>query len=95
VATEPIFEAARLLGERVRARRVELKLSQEGLDAVSGVHWSYIGQLERGARNPTLKTVLRLAHALRVDPGELMAGLPVPESDDTGDDEPPVRGRRG
>jgi transcriptional regulator with XRE-family HTH domain len=90
---EPIFEAARLLGERIRARRAVLKISQENLDARSGVHWSYLGQVERGLRNPSLRNLLRIAEGLELDPGELVAGLPAPPADEDGD-KPARRPRR-
>lgn len=62
-------------GERVRARRYELGMSQEGLGEVAGLHRTYIGGIERGERNISLANVVRLAHALDLDPGDLMRGL--------------------
>jgi transcriptional regulator with XRE-family HTH domain len=97
VAQEPIFEAARILGARIRARRAELGISQEGLDARTGVHWSYLGQVERGQRNPSLRNLLRIAAGLEIDLAELVRGLPAPpEHDDDGDEGTPARRpRRG
>lgn len=76
---EPISEAAREFGERVRARRTELGKSQEELARDSSLHWSYLGQVERGQRNPTLHSILKLAEVLGVDPAELVRGLRAPE----------------
>jgi transcriptional regulator with XRE-family HTH domain len=73
---EPISPAARLLGERVRARRQELGLSQEAMAAQIGVHWTFLGQVERGQRNLNLHNLIKLAYGLGLDPGELTAGLP-------------------
>ncbi|WP_083254941.1 helix-turn-helix domain-containing protein [Amycolatopsis orientalis] len=87
---EPIFEAASILGARIRARRGELGISQENLDARTGVHWSYLGQVERGQRNPSLRNILRIAAGLEMDPGDLMRGMPAPPSEDDGN-EPPAR----
>jgi transcriptional regulator with XRE-family HTH domain len=68
--------AAKILGRRVRDRRHELDLTIEQLAERTGLHWTYIGSLERGERkNPTLLTILRVARALKVDPGELVTGL--------------------
>ncbi len=62
-------------GSRVRRRRQELGWSLERLGELSGLHWTYIGSVERGRRNPGLVNVVRLAEALRVDPGDLLRGL--------------------
>lgn len=71
-----VVSAARAeLGTRIRMRRTELKISQEELGRRSGIHWSYIGAAERGQRNPTLTTLLTLAEALDIDPGDLVRGL--------------------
>jgi transcriptional regulator with XRE-family HTH domain len=59
-------------GERLRARRQAAGLSQEGLAYVSGMHRTEISLLERGARDPRLSTVVRLAEALGADPAELL-----------------------
>nr|RLV48368.1 XRE family transcriptional regulator [Nocardioides mangrovicus] len=62
----------------MRARRHELELSQEGLAAVSDLHWTYVGQVERGQRNLSLHNILRLAAVLEVDPADLVSGLSWP-----------------
>ncbi|GAA2086016.1 hypothetical protein GCM10009821_29560 [Aeromicrobium halocynthiae] len=72
----PLSPATGEFGKRVRARRETLGLSQEGLAENSELHWSYIGQVERGQVNPTLRNILRIAEALAVDAGELVAKLP-------------------
>lgn len=71
--------AALELGRRVRTRRQEMGLSLERLAEGSALHWSYIGQVERGKPNLTLHSLLRLASALGVDPGDLVAGLREPD----------------
>jgi transcriptional regulator with XRE-family HTH domain len=70
-----VSEAARVLGERVRTRRHELGLSQEGLAEHSALHWSFIGRIERGQSNLTLNNIVRLAEVLDVDPSDLLRGL--------------------
>ena len=74
----PISDAAATFGARVRTRREELQKSQEKLAAESGMHWTYLGQVERGQRNVTLHNILRLAEMLEVDPAELVRGLKAP-----------------
>jgi transcriptional regulator with XRE-family HTH domain len=75
VPKPPISDAARLFGERVRERRHKLGLSQEGLAEGTNLHWSFIGRIERGQANLTLRNILRLADALDMDPGDLLRGL--------------------
>lgn len=69
------------MGSRVRVRRKDLGLSQEQFAQVCDLHWSYVGQVERGQVNPTLHSILRLAVALEVAPGELLDGLSAPDRD--------------
>lgn len=71
----PASDAAKVLGERVRERRHALGLSQEGLAEGTALHWSFVGRIERGQANLTLRNILRLAEVLGVDPGELVTGL--------------------
>jgi len=63
------------LGNRIRARRHELGLTQAGLAFEAGVHYSYIGALENGVRNPSIDLIARLAKAMEVDLGLLLEGL--------------------
>lgn len=58
---EPISPATRTFGERVRAQREAQGLSQEALAAKSGVHWTFLGQVERGRRNLSLHNLLKVA----------------------------------
>lgn len=78
MAAEPISPATRAFGERVRARRHELGVSQEDLADASGLHWTFIGQVERGRRNISLHNILKLAKGLELDPCELVRGLQAP-----------------
>lgn len=79
MASQPISSATREFGERVRARRLALGRSQEELADACGLHWSYVGQVERGRRNLSLHNILKIAEGLQVDPAELVRGLKRPE----------------
>lgn len=72
----PISDATREFGRRVAERRHELGLSQEKAAEAIGVHWTYLGQVERGRRNVTLHNIIKIAGGLDVDPAELVTGLP-------------------
>ena len=52
------------LGLRLRALREAAGMTQEQLAAAAGLHWTYVGQIERGTRNLTYRNILRLAHGL-------------------------------
>jgi transcriptional regulator with XRE-family HTH domain len=78
---EPISPATRAFGERVRAQREAQGLSQEALAAKSGVHWTFLGQVERGRRNLSLHNLLKVAKGLGVDPAELVQGLQPPDDE--------------
>lgn len=55
------------LGLAIRQFRGERGLSQEELAARAGLHRTYIGDIERGVRNPTLLSLVRMAEALEVN----------------------------
>jgi CheY-like chemotaxis protein len=53
-----------LLGNAIKRERSALGISQEELGYRAGLHRTYISDLERGARNPSLESVQKLAQAL-------------------------------
>ncbi len=59
------------LGEAIRRTRVRAELSQEELADLAGTDITQIGGLERGVRNPSYTTLLRLAAALEIQVGAL------------------------
>lgn len=50
-----------------------MRLSQEELAGRAGVDRTYIGQVERGRRNPTMVSLQRIAHALGLELDVLVA----------------------
>jgi transcriptional regulator with XRE-family HTH domain len=76
---EPLSPATLVFGERVRAQREALGLSQEALADRCDVHWTFLGQVERGRRNLSLHNLLKIATGLGVDPAELVRGLQAPQ----------------
>lgn len=60
-------------GRAVKERREALGLSQEKLAAHSGLHRTYISDLERGNRNVSLQNILRLSEALSTTASELLS----------------------
>jgi transcriptional regulator with XRE-family HTH domain len=64
-----------VVGERVKARRLELGWSQRHLAYVAKVATSYISLLEGGHVNPGLNTLADIAFALGINMGALTADL--------------------
>lgn len=63
----------RTLGKNLRAWRTEQGLSQEAFADVLGYHRTYVGGLERGERNVTLKSLERIAAAIAAEPVSLLS----------------------
>ncbi|MBP3329369.1 MAG: helix-turn-helix transcriptional regulator [Clostridia bacterium] len=68
-------EIAKYIGQRIRNHRTRLGLSQEKLAELSGVHHTYIGQLERGEKNATLESIEKISKALNVSLSKLFEKL--------------------
>lgn len=66
-----------ILGKRIRAKRRELGMSQEGLAHEAGLDRSYVGRIERGEHNLTFVSLVRIARAMGCDVAALTAGLPA------------------
>jgi len=64
------------LGRNLRTYRTERGLSQEEFAELLGVHRTYMGGVERGERNLTLRSVERIAQHIDVDPLELLTEKP-------------------
>jgi transcriptional regulator with XRE-family HTH domain len=72
---QPISDAARILGERVRDARIRFALSQDDIANLAGMNVSNYGKIERGLSNPTLHTIVRIASVLDTDPATFLHGL--------------------
>lgn len=55
------------LGERIRELRQKQGISQEGLAALAGIDRSYMGCIERGEKNITIKSLFKIADALNLN----------------------------
>ncbi len=76
--------ASRIVGERLKQARLQLGVSQMELANLAGMNVANYGKIERGAGNPTLDTLVRLAGVMELDPSQLVTGLGL-------DDLPPVK----
>lgn len=66
-----------LLGANVRRYRKLRGMSQEELSLEAGMKRSYVSDLERGTRNPSVRALGRLAQAMSVAPSELLSDQAV------------------
>lgn len=73
------MNARQILAINLRRMRVERGLTQERLAVDSGVDRAYVGGIERLSENPSIDVLDKLAAALLVDIGELLA---TPTSDE-------------
>jgi len=62
----------RNIGHNLRAYRQARGLSQEAFAEMLGVHRTYMGSIERGERNLTLRSVERIAARIEADPLSLL-----------------------
>lgn len=69
------MDVVALLGKNVRLLRKQAGLSQEELAFQAEMKRGYVSDLERGKRNPSVKALGRLAHALGVPPSRLLEEL--------------------
>lgn len=66
-------ETQSAFGARVRYLRLSSSLSQEQLADLCSLDRTYLGGIERGERNPSLKIIVQIAKALRVPAAELFS----------------------
>lgn len=59
-------------GKRIKQLRSEREWTQERLCEETGFHRTYIGMIERGERNPSLKSIEVFANAFELTVSELL-----------------------
>lgn len=72
-------DIARIVGERLRAKRRGLGYSQEKVAELAGLHPTYIGQLERGEKNATLESIEKMCAALHYPMSQLFENITAGE----------------
>ena len=63
------------IGTRIREARTSQSLSQERLAELAGLSHTYIGRLERGEKQASIDTLVRVARCLDVSPLDLLTDL--------------------
>lgn len=59
-------------GNKMQKVRQAKGITQEGLAAMLSMHRTYIGLIERGERNPTIRTLYKIAKALKAKSSDLL-----------------------
>jgi transcriptional regulator with XRE-family HTH domain len=62
-----------IFGKKVRDLRISQGLTQEELGEKAGLHYKYIGAIERGERNLSLESIEKIAKGLGIGIGELFS----------------------
>lgn len=66
-----------ILGRVIAERRKSARITQEVLADLCGVHVTYISQLERGLKSPTVRVLRSIAKALDMTGSKLLAQAEV------------------
>lgn len=66
-------DISKQLGQRIRLLRENLGISQEKLAEKANLNTSFVGQIERGGKKPTLETLEKIVNALDISFEELFA----------------------
>ena len=69
------LDGRRVFGANLRRTRKAQGLSQEALAELAGLHWTYVGSVERAERNVSIDNMCRLAWALGVELPDLLRPL--------------------
>jgi CheY-like chemotaxis protein/DNA-binding XRE family transcriptional regulator len=64
-----------LLGMAIKTQRASLGISQEELAHRAGLHRTYVSDLERGVRNPSIESIEKLAGALQISVSKLFESV--------------------
>lgn len=67
--------AASFFSKHLTQTREDIGLSKNELSERAGLSQSYLVRLEQGERNPTLETLVRLAHGLEISLVDLVGGI--------------------
>ncbi len=62
-------------GRSIRKIREQKHLSQEAVAELAGIHATFLGRIERGVQNVSLKTIQKIAKALKTTPEKLFKGV--------------------
>ena len=67
-----VTAVSKKIGQNIRRIRERKGITQEQLALNAGLNRAYIGYIERGERNPSTDTLVKIAKALKVSPKDLL-----------------------
>lgn len=67
-----VADVKKLIGDRIRQLRKERGLSQEKLGYESELHYTHIGSIERGQKNWSIDTLIKVAKGLNIEIVDLL-----------------------
>ena len=67
-----VDQISTVFGQVLREQRISKELSQEELALAADVDRTFVSQMERGIRQPTITTLMKLASALGIQPSTLV-----------------------
>jgi transcriptional regulator with XRE-family HTH domain len=70
-----LYQISVVFGQVLREQRLSPELSQEGLALAADVDRTFVSQMERGVRQPTITILIKLAGALGIQPSTLLARM--------------------
>ncbi len=70
-----IEQISTVFGQVLREQRISRELSQEELALAADVDRTFVSQMERGIRQPTITTLMKLAGALGIQPSTLIVRM--------------------
>lgn len=66
---------AELIGKVIQDLRKSRGMSQEVLSGLAGLDRTHYSKIERGLRSPTIDTLFKIAHALDLQPHDIMRSI--------------------
>lgn len=70
-----VEQISTIFGQVLREQRISRDLSQEELALAADVDRTFVSQMERGIRQPTITTLMKLASALGIQPSTLVVRM--------------------
>ena len=70
-----VEQISAVFGQVLREQRISRELSQEELALAADVDRTFVSQMERGIRQPTITTLIKLAGALGIQPSTLIVRM--------------------
>lgn len=67
-----VTAVSKTIGKNVRKLREKKGITQEHLAFEAGLNRAYVGYIERGERNPSTETLVKIARALKTSPKDLI-----------------------